>query len=97
MSMTPIPPTLAGFAAQRGTVFAVAGVDGVALDLCETAPLDSQMPDEGRFSLMFRGPARPVLQQATHTLEHAVLGTLAIFLVPVGRDAQGVQYQAIFN
>ena len=97
MSITPSLPPLAGFSAQCGTAFAVAGVDGVALQLSAAVPLDRQAPDERRFSLMFRGPAQPVLQQAIHTLEHAVLGTLVIFLVPVGRDAQGVQYQAIFN
>lgn len=97
MSITPPPLTLAGFSAQCGTAFAVAGLDGVALDLFEALPLDSQAPDERRYSLMFRGPAQPVLQQATYTLEHAVLGALAIFLVPVGRDGAGAQYQAIFN
>lgn len=97
MSIPSSPFTLAAFSAQRGTNFTVAGLDGLALELFEATPLDSQAPDERRFSLLFRGPAQPVLPQATYTLEHAAAGALAIFLVPVGRDAQGVQYQAIFN
>ena len=97
MSITHSLPPLAGFSAQCGTRFAVVGLDGVALDLFEAVPLDGQAPDERRFSLMFRSPAQPILPQATYTLEHAVLGALAIFLVPVGRDAAGAQYQAIFN
>jgi len=91
MSITSSPLTLAGFAAQRDTQFAVAGFDGVALDLFEAVPLDRQAPDEHRFSLMFRGPAQPMLEQATYTLAHAVMGRFAIFLVPVGRDADVMQ------
>lgn len=97
MSITSSLPPLAVFSAQCGTEFPVAGLDGVALELFEAVPLDNQAPDESRFSLMFRGPGQAVLPQATYTLEHAALGTLVIFLVPVGRDPQGVQYQAIFN
>lgn len=97
MSTHPQPLALAAFAAQLGTAFAVTEPNGISLQLSEAVPLNSAEPDERQFSLMFRGPAEAPLQQATHTLDHAVLGTLAIFLVPVGRDAAGMQYQAIFN
>lgn len=97
MSISSFAPTLAGFSAQRDSSFAVAGLDGVTLELFEALPLDAQAPHERRFSLMFRGPVQPMLEQATYTLEHPVLGALAIFLVPIGRNAQGVQYQALFN
>ena len=49
------------------------------------------------FSLMFRGPAQPILPQGTYDFEHPQHGTLAIFIVPVGADATGVQYQAVFS
>lgn len=48
------------------------------------------------FSLEFRGPLDPQLGQATYQLVHAELGSLAVFLVPVARDAEGMRYQAIF-
>ncbi len=48
------------------------------------------------FRLLFRGPGEPVLSQHTHRLGHPALGVLEIFLVPVGRDAQGTSYEAIF-
>ncbi|MDN4056898.1 hypothetical protein QPK31_01545 [Massilia sp. YIM B02769] len=89
--------TLPAFAAVCNSVFAVSGLDGVALTLYEALPLAGAAPDEHRFSLGFRSSAAVQLEQGTYTLDHAVLGTLAIFLVPVGRDAGGVQYQAIFN
>ena len=97
MSPSPFPYTLAAFAAQRDVTFTVAGCDGVTLMLAAADALDQQAPDERRFSLMFRGPAQAPLQQATYTLEHPATGALAIFLVPVGRTADAIQYQAIFN
>lgn len=49
------------------------------------------------FSLLFRGPRQPVLPQAIHPLVHDALGTLEIFIVPVGANADGVEYEAIFS
>src|SRR5262245_22370226 len=49
------------------------------------------------FSLVFRGPRAPVLSQRIHRLEHAVMGPLEIFIVPIGPDAEGMRYQAIFT
>jgi hypothetical protein len=56
------------------------------------------MPD-GRppFSLVFRGPWQPRLTQKIHRLEHATLGALDIFIVPIGPDRLGMLYEAIFN
>jgi len=55
--------------------------------------------DRGRrpFSLEFAGPADPIQPQATVELSHAVLGRLAVFIVPIGRDTCDTRYQAIFN
>ena len=49
------------------------------------------------FSLMFRGPADPVYPQRVYRLRHAVLEEMDLFLVPVGRQEKGVNYQAVFN
>ena len=38
-----------------------------------------------------------VLPQRIYRLEHNGLGELDIFLVPIGKDADGVSYQAMFN
>ncbi|MDE1149911.1 MAG: hypothetical protein PW843_25450 [Azospirillaceae bacterium] len=51
------------------------------------------------FSLFFNGtdPER-VLNQQMHPLTHPTLGTLEIFLVPLGRNEDGTfHYQAIFS
>jgi hypothetical protein len=49
------------------------------------------------FSLLFVGPVAPILPQSIYLLENETLGRLEIFLVPIGADAQGVKYEAIFN
>ncbi|HEV3469569.1 MAG TPA: hypothetical protein VG148_09635 [Pyrinomonadaceae bacterium] len=50
-----------------------------------------------RFSLFFRGPADVRLTQHTFPLAHDRMGDFDLFLVPVGRDAQGFLYEAVFN
>jgi hypothetical protein len=49
------------------------------------------------FSLMFLGPADPVLAQQIYRLRNPELGALEIFLVPVGSGASGTRYEATFT
>ena len=49
------------------------------------------------FSLFFHGPADPFIPQGIHKLKHRSLGELELFLVPIGRDKDGFQYEAAFN
>jgi hypothetical protein len=49
------------------------------------------------FSLIFRDAQRRYLPQRIYPLEHATLGRLEIFLVPIGPDAHGMRFQAIFG
>ena len=50
-----------------------------------------------QFALLFRGPLEPALPQRTYHLEHQQLGEMDFFLVPIGRDAEGMEYQAVFS
>jgi hypothetical protein len=49
------------------------------------------------FSVVFLGPRDPVLPQRIYRLDHEELGTLDLFLVPIGRDEEGVRYEAVFT
>lgn len=49
-----------------------------------------------QFSLVFSGPPEPVLPQGTYGLDHAELGHLDMFLVPIGPAADAMRYQAVF-
>jgi hypothetical protein len=74
--------------------------DHVVLRLTEVTGLGRQpgAPRVEPFTLLFTGPARPLLPQRTYRLEHRVLGRVDIFLVPVGNDDAGLpSYEAVFN
>lgn len=49
-----------------------------------------------QFSLVFLGPAEQVLPQGTYAVTHDAVGEQHLFLVPLGRDAAGVRYEAAF-
>ena len=49
------------------------------------------------FSLSFLGPPEVVLPQAIYRFEHEAIGTFEMFIVPVGRTASGVSYEAVFS
>lgn len=50
------------------------------------------------FSLIFRNPDKTVyLPQRTYHLEHESAGSLDLFIVPLGPDTSGMQYQAIIS
>jgi hypothetical protein len=89
--------TLDDFAGLCGERFALAELGSWA-ELVEVQPLPAA-PFSGRqpFSLVFAGPAAPVLPQRTYRLAHARMPELDIFLVPIAADAAGARYQAIFS
>jgi len=89
------------FAPHVGSVFALReeGADELALTLVAADALPAPPGDLGRppFSLEFEGPQEPVHPQATVALHHDALGTLEIFIVPIGQDAHHARYQAVFT
>lgn len=96
--------TVSEFAACLGSAFRVYSETGrgMELELIEATPLGPQSRGGGSakregFSLVFRGPAEPVLPQRIHAIEHATLGRMELFLVPIGPDARGMRYEAVFN
>jgi len=89
------------FADKVGETFSINEQDmpAVPLSLAEAQFLKSPgLPGiRPPFSLLFLARDARVLPQRLYRLEHRKLGELAIFLVPVGKDEQGVRYQAVFN
>ncbi len=50
------------------------------------------------FSLLFRSAQKDeYLPQKIYTIQHDQMGSLDIFLVPLGPDSEGMRYQAIFT
>ena len=100
--MTDRPLVFEDFADKVGQVFAVSEQDvpAIPLTLTEAEPLPARLAKPGMrppFSLIFLAKDPRVLPQRLYRLEHNEMGELTIFLVPIGKDAQGVSYQATFN
>ena len=95
---------LAIFTRHVGDVFRLAVDETTTIEarLIEASPssaASASAPPNGRrvpFSLAFRGPGSPLLPQRIYRLEHPVLGALHVFLVPIGQDAGGMVYEAVF-
>ncbi len=85
------------FAPQLETVFDMQAEGGkVALKLVKAEPAGQSGRAGGAFSLLFTAPAGPFLPQAIYPLDHPALGTMEIFLVPIGKLQGGNGYQAVF-
>ena len=94
------------FTPHLGTIFRIslAEVPGLDVELITVTPQEPQPPASpaahGRrapFSLLFRGPRTPILPQRTYSLAHAQIGSFDLFLVPIGPDALGMRYEAVFG
>ena len=62
-------------------------------------PYDYAGRDNSRvpFSLLFLGPRDPILPQRIYRFDDEQLGAFEMFIVPIGRDDRGVEYEAIFT
>lgn len=84
------------FRGRAGETFAVPAA-GIEIVLASAEDKGAGARAGGAFSLYFHGPADPMLLQAIHQLKHGELGEFGLFLVPVGRTADGFEYEAAFS
>ena len=98
--------TMETFQSALGETFRISAEDGptVDMELIEVTPFGSaaasSSQQQGRqpFSIAFRGPKLPALNQSIYRCENDRLGTIEqLFLVPFNEDEQGRYYEAIFN
>ena len=85
------------FLPHVGSSFRVStGNDVVELTLANvSAPRTS--PRSEAFSIEFEGPSSAALAQAEYRFDHPVVGEFSLFIVPVGRDGDVLEYEAVFN
>jgi hypothetical protein len=83
------------FAPLRGDRFRIAAGDApdFEAELVEVTEIPREPGGRTPFSLVFKGGPNPPLPQRIYRLEHAELGALEIFLVPIAED----RYEAIFT
>jgi len=85
------------FADPVGSTFVVEAEDCpvyFVLDRIEDGP---RLPGLEQYALYFRGPGDLLLEQQAFRLDHDVMGTMEIFVVPIGRVGGWIEYQACFN
>ena len=102
--MTQAPPleklTVETFLNHKDSHFSLLQGSEPAADLTLVEVSSSPPPAAGMrqpFSLIFSGTSGVVLPQRIYSLTHAEIGTLDIFLVPIGATPAATQYQAVFS
>ncbi len=97
--------TLETFAPHVGEPFEIQPADGAALaaTLLAVEPVPGGR-DAARlgvrrvpFSVVWRAPRGADVPQQICAVRHPALGTLELFLVPIGPDEVGMRYEAVFT
>ena len=91
---------VASFTPRLGETFMLEAGDGTELSLILSEARTWGSSAGGKrepFRLLFHGPVKPWVPQRTYKLRNESLGTEEIFLVPIGPDARGMRYEAIFS
>ena len=78
------------------------GTGSLDLELAAARTYDADAPavDESGtrspFLVQFRGPGDLILPQRIYRVDNETVGTLEIFLVPIGNDGSATTYEAVF-
>jgi len=93
--------TFEGFAPFLNTTFSVGlGTSTVEMTLVQATkgkPVAFEGIRKEPFSLMFKCASPVVLPQNRYPFQSPGFGKMEIFIVPVGREPDGIVYQAVFN
>lgn len=93
--------TCATFSSRLGERFAVQvdGATSLDVEVVEARELGEAREEAARppFSVIFQGPRQPVLPQRIYRFQHPDMGAFDLFIVPVGADQRGIQYEAVFT
>ena len=90
--------TVTDFERHAGESFRLLGPgQELELKLVEVRRLGLAVREGGAFSLLFLSPPGPFLPQAIYPLAHPALGTLSLFIVPLGPKGGSNSYEAVFT
>lgn len=90
--------SFAAFQQASGTKFEVLSASGNVQLLLSKVIDHGSTPNHEQFSLLLLGPGNQFLPQRIYRLRQEAMGELALFLVPVGQEADGrYQYEIVFN
>ena len=84
-----------------GDVFRLATNDGSSLELVladvAELPTGPTASAPTSFSLQFRGPAEPILDQGSYGLVSGAQEPQPVFIVPMASDSDSTTYEAVFT
>jgi hypothetical protein len=83
-------------AAMSSFVLTVPGAPPVEAVLTEVSDR-RVMGDTENFSIVFTGPSDSLFEQGVVEMTHGSIGSFELFLVPIGRTAESITYEAVFN
>lgn len=90
--------TAADFEPLNGKDFTLAAASGeLTLRLSDVQRLGTARREGGAFSLTFVSAPGPFLPQAIYPVAHPALGTIELFVVPLGPKDGGNQYEVVFT
>lgn len=89
------------FAQHLGEIFTIrrGALDTVDIELIEVSDFLNKdtHPVSESFSIVFRGPRYHPIEQGTYEVEHSVIGTFFLFIVPIYPKEGSLNYEAVFN
>ena len=90
-----------GFACHINETFEVgvgeAAVEMTLMQATKGAPREWEGLRKEPFSLLFKCAKPVIFPQRIYAFKNASFGKMDIFIVPVGREKDGIVYQAVFN
>ena len=89
--------TVEDFESHAGGTFRLLATPEIEMKLTRVRRHGEALREGGAFSLFFVAPRGPFLPQAIYPIAHPSLGTLEIFIVPIGPMEGGNGYQAVFT
>lgn len=84
---------------EKFIIYTDSKVEDISAFLIEVTPLINSDEECRRqsWSLTFQFPPEPVVEQGLYEFEHAAIGRVSIFVVPISQNDSGICFQAIFN
>jgi hypothetical protein len=71
-------------------------IDALPFESPQRPVRGARKPKRAPFALHFLGPVEPVLPQRMYDFRAEALELKGLFIVPVGRDEEGTEYEAVF-
>jgi hypothetical protein len=96
-SAQPLIDTVFQVTVDDGATLEMKLIDVAPFDLPRRAPRGSKQPTRAPFALHFLGPYEPILPQRMYDFRSETANIAGVFIVPVGRDEEGTEYEAVFS